>query len=364
MPSNKPEITSAEFVSFNQSIILSEHYLVLSRVAREIGSLYGNSQNTTIQQLANVYYTMEKEITHLSEIVKMKLQNYDNEIRKAEAILTDVDCGLLCDMVIGGVCSLICAAVCGCPANLACCVFCAATCPVITAIICGYICGDVPTLCALGCAATCGAASSLCGSLSGLCDAVCNAGCLQLIGPLCEGKVTEVRYMRGDQHTVNGLTAYKLETSQSDIAKSISQGYTGLCTFTCSINVAVRHADGSETSIANGVAAVGRGSSGPGTWEGIQSATWDCPSVPLEPTDAIKITVNVICGPSWHVSTATFITEPLGATGLVPSTWTVYYYTKLVASTYPYYPYASTSGFFLWGTAAYNSRIEGFTYIK
>jgi hypothetical protein len=170
--------------------------------------------------------------------------------------------------------------------------------------------------------------------------------------------VTEVRYMRGDQQTVNGLTAYILGLSQSDIAKSTSQGYKGLCGLICYTDVAVRHADGSETPIANGIAAVSRGSDG----EGIQSATWNCPYIPLEPTDAIKITVGVVCGPSWHVSTVTFITEPLGATSLAPSTWTVYYYTKRVSTIKP--PYVWASGYFYWGTTIYNSRIEGFAYTQ
>lgn len=185
MPASKSEITSAEFVSFNHSIRLSEHYAVLSEVAREIGLLYGSSQNMSIQQLANAYYTMEKEISYLSEIVRMQLQSYDNEILKAEAILTDVDCGLLCGIIIGGACGTVCAVACGCPINPACCVFCGVACAIVQSVLCGYICGDIPTLCAVGCAAVCGAATALCGALAWLCEPVCSIGCLSLIGSLC-----------------------------------------------------------------------------------------------------------------------------------------------------------------------------------
>ncbi len=186
MPNSKPEITSAEFVNFIHSITLSEHYAVLSEVAREIGSLYGSSQNTSIQQLAIAYYTLENEIDYLSEIVKTRLQSYDNKILKAEAILTDVDCGLLCGIVIGEVCGTICAVACGCPLNLACCVFCGVACAIVQAVLCGYICGDIPTLCEVGCAAVCGGATALCGALAWLCEPVCSIGCLSLIGSLCE----------------------------------------------------------------------------------------------------------------------------------------------------------------------------------
>ncbi|MDH7557504.1 MAG: hypothetical protein QHH18_02700 [Candidatus Bathyarchaeota archaeon] len=188
MPANKSEIKSAEFVSFNYSVTLSEHYTILSEVASEIGSLYASSQNISIQQLASAYYTMENEISYLSEIVRIQLQNYDNEILKAGAILTDVDCGVLCGAIMGGVCFGICGWACGCFfGNIPCCVGCGVVCGLLSAFICGFLCGDIPSLCSLGCAAVCGAGCALDPVTGVLCDQVCNVGCLQLIGSLCGG---------------------------------------------------------------------------------------------------------------------------------------------------------------------------------
>lgn len=177
-----------------------------------------------------------------------------------------------------------------------------------------------------------------------------------LINPY-RAPVIETRYMRGDQHTVNGLTTYKLSTTQSNTAKSTSNGYMGpYGTVAWGIRVWIRHANGSQEELTNGLSAtVTRSSNG----EGIQSATWNCPYRLLAPTDVIVIKVYVRYGPYPESGSVSFITEQLNVSSLIPSTWTVYYYTK-------YYTDGrySTTGYFYWGTSTYNSRIEGFTYTR
>ena len=177
-----------------------------------------------------------------------------------------------------------------------------------------------------------------------------------------DGTVTVLppRYMRGDTHTVNNLTAYQLATDQSDVAKSSSNGYMGWSTVSWGIRVWVRHANGTETELTSGtsVAIVSRSLDG----EGLQSNTWTCPETQLAVTDAIVVRVYIMVGPYPESGSRSFVTEQLGATKLEQATWTVYYYTKRV-STHggPYCP-PTTTGYFYWGTTTYNSHIQNIQY--
>jgi len=169
----------------------------------------------------------------------------------------------------------------------------------------------------------------------------------------------ETRFMRGDQYTVNDLTAYILGTAQSDVARVYSRTHTGYTAIPVAWGIRVwkRHADGTEEEITSGsrVATVARDEDG----SGIQSATWDCPETSLDPTDAIVVRVyQAMLGTDYLA--AEFITEQLNAEQLNASTWTVYYWTAWSARYRD--PYYYTTGYFRWGTSTYNSRIEGFTY--
>jgi len=176
------------------------------------------------------------------------------------------------------------------------------------------------------------------------------------------------RYMTTDDHTINGLLAYKLNTSQSalplsclvldpDLYDEIRYG----------IRVWIRHADGSELEVTSGapVAVVIRNFEG----DGIQSNTWSCPEYNMLLTDAIVVrvygninntgwflwTVNEGVPPPPHYD-AVFITEQLNATKLDAATWTVYYYTSF------HWVGGLDLYRFQFGTATYNSRIEGLSY--
>lgn len=163
---------------------------------------------------------------------------------------------------------------------------------------------------------------------------------------------TQSRYFRGDQHTVNGLSAYQLGTSQSAIAQNAYQYYT-ISMFYWGIRVWFRDSGGSETEITDGtpVAQVIRTSVG----SGIQFATWACPETDLDVTDAVVIRVYIQAGGIWYEK-AEFITEQLGADTLESSTWYVYYYTALVEFGVGY------RGVFYWGTASYNSYVYRFKW--
>jgi hypothetical protein len=162
---------------------------------------------------------------------------------------------------------------------------------------------------------------------------------------------TETRYMRGDQQTVNGLTAYILGTSQSNIAKSGVKRSVGTY---YGIRVYKRSADGTETEITpNEAVAVVQSVA----QSGFLSATWDCPETSLASTDVILIRVveSATSPPFQGIVEAEFITEQLGASKLDSATWTVYYYIY-------YYGRTPVGVYFYWGTSTYNSRIENFTW--
>ncbi len=161
----------------------------------------------------------------------------------------------------------------------------------------------------------------------------------------------QTRYLRSDSHTINGLNAYKLTTAQGS-----SQAWFGAeheledgAAFRA--NVYKRASGGGETLIASAVGSVYRGSEG----SGIQSATWPCPETALDPTDAIKVVIEVILDGGGS-NTRTFMTEQLGATQLDAATWTFYLYTVIYDSGYSYVHD------FNHGASSHDSRIANFSF--
>lgn len=168
----------------------------------------------------------------------------------------------------------------------------------------------------------------------------------------------ETRYKRGDTHTVNLITAYKLGTTQSTLPNTFSlcaSPGTGAQNVYWGIRIFRRQGNGNTIEIGSSgtyKAQVSRDSDG----EGIQSATWVCPETTLDTQDAIQVVVYQNLG-GWTPA-ATFVTEQLGSTKLATSTWTVYYYTRRYYDLFEDY----TCGFYYWGDSTYDSRIENFKY--
>jgi len=166
---------------------------------------------------------------------------------------------------------------------------------------------------------------------------------------------SETRYFRSDTHTVNGLTAYKLLTTNTTTAVTVSivnpaVGHIG-------IRVWKRSASGVETEITSGnavaVALI------LGTINFVQvSGSWSCPQTTLSNTDAIVVRVY-LCDGSGGSQTlfATFITEQLGASQLDSATWTVYYWARIYGT-----PDTGYSAQFAFGSATRDSRIVNFTW--
>ena len=172
----------------------------------------------------------------------------------------------------------------------------------------------------------------------------------------------ETRYMRSDQHTINGLTAYRLGAAESTSLKEVYG--SGDTQFIIGIRVYVRHEDGSEEEVTPGESVARTNVSAGADWTGTVYADWNCPQTSLQPTDAVKIDVRCMTGASWSESAATtiatFITEQLGASSLDASTWTVHY--RIRRDRFRLYGMYFYDYYFRFGMAGDDSYIEGFSY--
>lgn len=171
-------------------------------------------------------------------------------------------------------------------------------------------------------------------------------------------------YMRGDQHTVNDFTAYRLGLSQSSTEQSFTtsqdEGFFGtLSDVYWGIRVFRRTGDGQTEEITGGnpVAEVTRQGS---TGQGIQSAQWNPPETALDSDDALIIRVYQSIGSGNYQKAAEFVTSPLNASRLNSEEWTVNYYTQLANTGGGANPV--TEATFYWGTSTYNSGIQGLNY--
>jgi len=176
----------------------------------------------------------------------------------------------------------------------------------------------------------------------------------------------ETLYFRDDSHLINGLTAYKLISTQGSSGASAQQDLgSGTRKHYWGIRVWIRHADSSEDELTNlnPVAIVTRDSNG----SGIQSNIWKCPNTTILATDAIRVRVyGKFEGFSWYELTGAlyygWITTQLGALGsetTLTGTWTIYYWTE-----FQYPVGADTQTWFKWGDSTWNSRIEDMERIE
>jgi hypothetical protein len=159
---------------------------------------------------------------------------------------------------------------------------------------------------------------------------------------------TQTRYMANTNVTVNGLTTYSLQLTQSTTGSSYLTGSAGIV-YT-GFRAWKRSSAGVETEITAGsaTAIVNRAATG----AGIQTTTWVCPATVIVPTDSLVVRVyQSLATPPTNLA-ATFTTETLGATSIDAGTWTLNYYTRRGGV-------GSNLDRFYWGTATYNSNITG-----
>jgi hypothetical protein len=156
--------------------------------------------------------------------------------------------------------------------------------------------------------------------------------------------------MRNDQQTVNGLTAYVLGLSHTDVPLYIGVDYQRSATAYFDVQIAVRHADGTETTLLAWTQFASRATSG----SGYQTYNFSCPQTTLSATDAVVVRLRA--RNSGGSAVAEFITEQLGAGQLPSATWNFYIYTEASVSKY------GSSAIIYWGDPAHNTRIENFQW--
>jgi len=81
-PAGKSELKSLEFVEFNIPVTLSQHYVILGKVAEEVAKVYEKTKNEIFLSLAKSNYTIKEEAKCLSKLVEKQLQEYNKEILK------------------------------------------------------------------------------------------------------------------------------------------------------------------------------------------------------------------------------------------------------------------------------------------
>ncbi len=192
--------------------------------------------------------------------------------------------------------------------------------------------------------------------------------------------------MRGHEHTVNQLEAFKLTNPSSyelNLESSSIQYSTDFVmgeeyTVEWGIRVFIRDVNGDETErVDPGYAAVSRNSIG----EGYQNEFWSPPyigdgHIEVEEDDAIVIRVFArIIGPSGVVvpwtEQASFITDSLeghlnGDTHIYKPYWNITYYTRYehgISIGFPPPGQRHIKGTFYWGNMDRNSCVEGVKFI-
>ena len=86
-PAGKSGLKSLESVEFNIPVTLSQHYVILGKVAEEVAKVYEETKNEIFLSLAQSYYTIKEEAKCLSKLVEKQLQEYNKEIIKSYTIL-------------------------------------------------------------------------------------------------------------------------------------------------------------------------------------------------------------------------------------------------------------------------------------
>jgi len=180
-------------------------------------------------------------------------------------------------------------------------------------------------------------------------------------------KFNEVRFMRngGEVRKVNDLETHVLGTTETQAHEEGQFYIEGTDPVKFGIRVWKRDKNGNETEITNGtpVAVVYKEI----PFEGKQFATWDCPEVPLEPTDTIVVRCYAKIGADPYILLPCVVkvgfytewqSEQLSAKKLNSAKWVVTYQTLVVQDgvyTYSYLIFGDQIG-------GYESFIENFSW--
>lgn len=174
---------------------------------------------------------------------------------------------------------------------------------------------------------------------------------------------TVTLYFRSDQHTINGLVAYKLLAANSSSSGSFSATQSNAMGSSHEwwSSIYIRHANSSETTLGT-VKAYHNESLGLGNTYYEFEETWESIKTLVVSTDAIKIVETVRVNSSVS-NTRTFITEQLGFKGtLNVSTWTFHKHGQAEGWQTGWPPQGNMRTSFHHGDTTYNSNVSGIEY--
>lgn len=170
------------------------------------------------------------------------------------------------------------------------------------------------------------------------------------VTPIVVGTGNTTFYLRSDQYTTNNVSAYGLDTTNTNSALYVSDASAGDVSVTYGFRVWLVHYGGSTTELTSGtpVAQMTRASDGSG-W---QNATWTPSETSLSMGyDAIKVTVYLQFGAGSWTARASYVSDVIVSSVLYEQTWRFYLYTSKTTTT-------STTARFDFGSYTYESRIE------
>lgn len=189
-----------------------------------------------------------------------------------------------------------------------------------------------------------------------------------LFSPFFVSAAAQTYYYRSDQHTINGVSAYQLQPSNTNSALIYTYPYGCGFMFGCPAtyfrtDIYRRLNTGVDVMIGSDVAQVGRSSSPGGSSQGEQRADWNAPETNLLPSDTIKIVEKIVSYANTVIAQREFIMPVLNASKIDAGNWTFYRYT------FSYSPMCSPAGprFYCeagetYGSSAFNTRIENVSF--
>jgi hypothetical protein len=167
---------------------------------------------------------------------------------------------------------------------------------------------------------------------------------------------TIIWYFRSDTQTVNEVTGYKLEETNTGSTAWTYSSASGDLTVYFGYRVWLVDSDGRATELTSGQIYCYRITTG----EGSQNTGFSISSIPLQMGfDAVKVSVYIKIGSGeWESAKATFISDRILKTYIEASTWVFQVYTKRIVSD------GVTYGYIYWGSNTYQSGISGIQFTE
>lgn len=129
---------------------------------------------------------------------------------------------------------------------------------------------------------------------------------------------SQTLYFRSDTRTVNTITAYGLDTTQSDSVQSVSDSGAGTVSF--GFRVFIVHSSGTLVEVTDGTpeATIAFASS----YTGMKTSSWACPETPIIlGYDALEVVIYNRFGAGAWTAKASYITNGIMSKKILGQTW-------------------------------------------